>query len=378
MRRFTGNPVCGTTPTTTWRRWEGSPRYRPARRLSTNLGVLIELPVLERRIGPAAVGRGTRVRVLDADGPDRQVSIANLDMQAVTPRQLVWADLVAPTNDELDNVAERFGLAVEHVRWLALDDDQPRAALHRRFVRLRAIASEPSPDGPSMKPLGIVAGWRYVLTVHREPLDLLGQLDAWLADDAAVGQLDAAIFLAAILNSVVTGYFAATDWVEDRVDAVDDQLLGGAPDNVALTRLVELRHHATELRRALTAHREVFGSLAWADFEALAETHAAGRFQLVAERFDRAVDAIENARDQVVGAFDIHLARTAQRTNDIVRILTIVSAVLLPCSLLAALLSMNVLPPLPTEDVGVFWVIVGAIAVFATIVLAMARRAAWL
>jgi magnesium transporter len=79
-----------------------------------------------------------------------------------------------------------------------------------------------------------------------------------------------------------------------------------------------------------------------------------------------------------VGAFDIHLARTAQRTNDIVRILTIVSAVLLPCSLLAALLSMNVLTPLPTEDVAVFWVIVGAIAVFATIVLAMARRAAWL
>ena len=114
------------------------------------------------------------------------------------------------------------------------------------------------------------------------------------------------------------------------------------------------------------------------DFEAIAETHAAGRFQLVAERFDRAVDAIENARDQVVGAFDIHLARTAQRTNDIVRILTIVSAVLLPGSLLAALLSMNVLAPLPTEDVGVFWVIVAAIAVFATIVLAAARRVAWL
>jgi Mg2+ and Co2+ transporter CorA len=318
------------------------------------------------------------VRVLDADGPDRQVSIADLDMQAVTPRQLVWADLVAPTQDELDDVAERFHLPVEIVRWLALDDDQPRAGLHRRFVRLRAIAVEPSPDGPSMKPLGIVAGWRYVLTVHREPLDLLGQLDAWLADDAIVGQLDAAIFLAAILNSVVTGYFAATDCVEDRVDAVDDDLLRGTSDDVALNRLVELRHHATELRRALTAHREVFGSLAWADFEAIAETHAAGRFQLVAERFDRAVDAIENARDQIVGAFDIHLARTAQRTNDIVRILTIVSAVLLPGSLLAALLSMNVLTPLPTQDVGVFWVIVAAIAVFATIVLAMARRAAWL
>jgi magnesium transporter len=318
------------------------------------------------------------VRVLDADGPDREESISDLDMQAVTPRQLVWADLVAPTQDELGDVAERFRLPVETVRWLALDDDEPRAALHQRYVRLRAIAVEPSPDGPFMRPLGIVAGWRYVLTVHPEPLDLLGQLDAWLAADATVGQLDAAMFLAAILNSVVTGYFVATDSLEDRVDAVDDDLLGGAPGDLALTRLVELRHVATDLRRAITAHREVFGSLAWADFEAIAETHAAGRFQLVADRFDRAVDAIENARDQVVGAFDIHLARTAQRTNDIVKILTIVSAVLLPGSLLAALLGMNVATPLPTGDVAVFWVIVAAIGIFAAIVLAVAARAGWL
>ncbi len=316
--------------------------------------------------------------MLDADGPDRHESIANLDMQTVTPRQLVWADLVAPTQDELDDVAARFGLPVETVRWLALDDDQPRAALHQRYVRLRAIAVEPSPDGPVRKPLGIVAGWRYVLTVHREPLDLLGQLDAWLAVDAMVGQLDAAMFLAAILNSVVTGYFAATDSLEDHVDAVDDDLLRGASGDDALNQLVELRHQATELRRAITGHREVFGSLAWADFEAIAETHAAGRFRLVADRFDRAVDAIENARDQVVGAFDIHLARTSQRTNDIVRILTIVSAVLLPGSLLAALLSMNVTTPLPPDDVGVFWASVVAIGVFATIVLTMAVRAAWL
>jgi magnesium transporter len=318
------------------------------------------------------------VRVLDADGPDREESISDLDFRAVTPRQLVWADLVAPTQDELDDVAERFHLPVETVRWLALDDDQPRAALHQRYLRLRAIAVEPSPDGPFMRPLGIVAGWRYVLTVHPEPLDLLGQLDAWLSADATVGQLDAAIFLAAILNSVVTGYFVATDSLEDRVDEVDDDLLGGAPSDLALTRLVELRHAATELRRAITAHREVFGSLAWADFEAIAETHAAGRFRLVADRFDRAVDAIENARDQVVGAFDIHLARTAQRTTDIVKILTIVSAVLLPGSLLAALLGMNVTTPVPTGDVGVFWVIVAGIAVFAAAVLAIAARVSWL
>jgi magnesium transporter len=318
------------------------------------------------------------VRLLDADGPDRRVSIADLDMHAVTPRQLVWADLVAPTREELEDVAERFALPVEIVRWLAIDDDQPRAALHRRYVRLRAIAVEPSPEGMSMRPLGIVAGWRFVLTVHPEPLELLGQLDAWLAADATVGQLDAAMFLAAILNSVVTGYFLATDSLEDRVDAVDDDLLAGASGDVALARLVQLRGLTTDLRRAITAHREVFGSLAWADFESIAETHAAGRFQLVADRFDRAVDAIENARDQVVGAFDIHLARTALRTNDIVKVLTIVSAVLLPGALLAALLSMNIPPPVPTSDVTVFWLTVGAIAAFATLVLAVARRAAWL
>jgi hypothetical protein len=39
---------------------------------------------------------------------------------------------------------------------------------------------------------------------------------------------------------------------------------------------------------------------------------------------------------------------------------------------------MNVLTPLPMDDKSVFWIIVAAIAVFATAVLAVARRAAWL
>ena len=267
---------------------------------------------------------------------------------------------------------------MEIVRWLALDDDEPRAALHRRYIRLRAIAVQPSPDGPSHEPLGIVAGWRFVLTVHPEPLDLLGQLDAWLAEDAIVGQLDAAMFLAAILNSVVTGYSVATDQLEDSVDAVDDDLLGGAPSDVALQPAgpVAARGHRLAASDHGAPRRVRHAGLG--GLRGDRRDPCAGRFKLVADRFDRAVDAIENARDQVVGAFDIYLARTAQRTNDIVKILTIVSAVLLPCSLLAALLSMNVATPLPTDDVRAFWLIVVAIGVFATIVLTMAARAAWL
>src|SRR5690606_23527752 len=129
---------------------------------------------------------------------------------------------------------------------------------------------------------------------HKEPLELIRQLDAYLATDGMVGQVDAAIFLAAILNGIVTGYFVVMDEFENEVDSLDDDLLADSGAGDVLDHLVSLRHVATELRRAITAHRDVFGSLAWTDFEAIAETHATGRFQLVSERFDRAVDAVEN------------------------------------------------------------------------------------
>lgn len=51
---------------------------------------------------------------------------------------------------------------------------------------------------------------------------------------------------------------------------------------------------------------------------------------------ERATEAVANAREMLIGTFEVHMINTAQRTNDIMRVLTLVSVMLLPSGVLAA------------------------------------------
>ena len=72
------------------------------------------------------------------------------------------------------------------------------------------------------------------------------------------------------------------------------------------------------------------------------------------------------------------MTRTAQRTNDVMKVLALATVLLLPGSLIAGLLGMNVTVPLSKDDPSSFWLVVGAIVVLAIAVLVLARYRRWI
>ncbi len=71
------------------------------------------------------------------------------------------------------------------------------------------------------------------------------------------------------------------------------------------------------------------------------------------------------------------MTRTAQRTNDVMKVLTIATVVLLPGSLIAGLLGMNVPMPVSHDDPLTFWIVVVGMAVLAVVILAWLRFRRW-
>jgi Mg2+ and Co2+ transporter CorA len=94
-------------------------------------------------------------------------------------------------------------------------------------------------------------------------------------------------------------------------------------------------------------------------------------------RLERAIDAVENAREQLVGTFDIVTTRTGERTNDVMRVLTVISAVLLPSVVIAGVMGMNFKDPLFDEP-GNFLVVLVAMATLAIAILGFARWRRWI
>jgi Mg2+ and Co2+ transporter CorA len=79
----------------------------------------------------------------------------------------------------------------------------------------------------------------------------------------------------------------------------------------------------------------------------------------------------------VMGSLDVLMTRTAQRTNDVMKILTVINAVLLPSLVAAAILGMNFRQSF-FERRELFWLVVAAMVALGAGILAFARRKRWI
>lgn len=186
-------------------------------------------------------------------------------------------------------------------------------------------------------------------------------------------------FLANLLDWVLEGYLDAFERIELALEELDSHTMQStvAETDGALRRLVELRQAIGRLRRALVSHREMFLALTKPELEAIASSRSAERSTALRSRLEEVVQAARDSRDSVVGSFDVLIARTEQRTNEIVKVLTLASVLLLTGALIAGVMGMNFKFGL-FETGAYFWVVIAGIVGIALATLAVARARQWI
>jgi magnesium/cobalt transport protein CorA len=310
----------------------------------------------------------------DAEGDDERVDLARLSIEAVDDDQLLWIDLDQPDADELETV--RRALRLPDDTWKAVMAEPTKADAFNRDaaveVVLLALASDLT---ESPLPLQVIVGDGWIVTRHADPMPFLDERRERVMDQREVGLLTPFDFLASILDWHVDSFFAAAEEFEREVDRLDEAALRS--DRDLLDRLVHMRRRIARVRRILMPHRGVLAELARPHF--LPELDDAQRRLLaqVQRRLDMAAEAVAHAREMLIGTFDVHMTRTAQRTNDIMRVLTLASVVLLPSVVLAGVMGMNFRVGM-FENANLFWVVIGLMLVMAVSTLLWARWRRWL
>ena len=118
-------------------------------------------------------------------------------------------------------------------------------------------------------------------------------------------------------------------------------------------------------------------ALAHPELDLLSTETSAERFAALESRVAQAVDAAREAKESTRGSFDLLVARIGQRTNDIMKVLTLVTVILLPASVLAGIMGMNF--KLGFFDlVWMFWAVIAAMLGIAVLVLSVARSQRWI
>ena len=122
---------------------------------------------------------------------------------------------------------------------------------------------------------------------------------------------------------------------------------------------------------------EALVALTHPELEALGDNASGERFQSLFKRFESTLQEARDAREAIVGSFDVLIARGGHHTNQIMKVLTLTSVILLPGALIAAVMGMNFKVGL-FDNPTLFWVVIAAIIGVAPLTIGVAKLRHWI
>jgi magnesium transporter len=290
---------------------------------------------------------------------------------------VLWIDLVKPKEAEIERLVEVLDLTDLRAESLT-HPGAPSLRDHGVYLEVTAAA----PSDHSSSELAIVrclVSERWVVTIHDEPLQIIETFRERASGSGDTGRLEAPEFLADLLEWVMSSYFDAFEQIERQLEEIDAAwMAGNARDpEGSLARLVEVRREVGQLRRALASHREMILALARPELDAISSSRSSERFARLHDRLQEASQAARDSRNSVVGSFDVLIASTGQRTNEIMKVLTLASVLLLPGALLAGVMGMNFKLGIFEHEAN-FWIVIAVMIGVALVTLAIARVRHWI
>ncbi len=245
------------------------------------------------------------------------------------------------------------------------------------FLIVRGIdfnAADPVAELHTLK-LAIFLSASRLVTVHRAPLRSVNTVRRRILESktAPPGRLRQVVW--SLCDEIVDLFFPVVEEIGSEIEGLEVKVLD-SPRQEQLARILDLRRRLSELRRSMLPHRGVFGHLA-SSRNALLDDTAALNFRDTLENVLRLTDAVDQQRDQLANVKDTYLSVVSQRTNDIMKVLTLFSAVMLPLTFIAGVYGMNFehMPELGTRY-GYF-VVLGVMAAVGIGMVGWFRRRGW-
>lgn len=301
------------------------------------------------------------------------------DLARIEPRddELLWVDLRDPSEALLRSVMDALQWPDRAQAELADPRTTPMLGKTRERFWLTAVAVSHG-DGLALEGqlLALAAAPNLVVSLHRDEIAFIDELRQREEGDSDIGALGAESFVAALLDWQLSTYFDAVADFEAAVERLENDILTENPRD-CLSELRRLRRAASRLRRMLAPHRGVFDALSRPDFRPSEEGTADRHFQALAGRFQRAMDTVEDARDLVMGSFELLNGQVGLVTNRTVRTLTFVTVVTGVLAVLAGMLGMNFDAPFFKTQTAGFAVAAGAMLLIAGIAAWIGKRKSW-
>lgn len=326
----------------------------------------------------------------DAEGRDREIALDEVAVDKIDAENLLWIDIDDRDASTLEHIRSLLNLQPDV--WTVDHSHRSQLENYGEYFRFSVCTAPASQDQESQRPQGLetsqgfqravqvdfIVSERWLVTVHDGNIPCFQRFREQDKAETLIGLLTGQALTASLLDWHLGDYFQEVSKIEEAVDRLDERVLRESASRTLLGRMVALRRRVSKLRGLLVAQREVFYGLSRPDFALVTDSGAAPFYEGLVARFERAVDEVERTRDVVVGSFELFTSRTGQQTNDLVKVLTLLTAIIGFCAAIAGLMGMNFKLAFFETGLTGFTLVTGGLVVVAVTAVAYARYRKWI
>lgn len=287
---------------------------------------------------PASV----RVTLYGPDDVEEHENVAVDDIPThLAGDRVVWID-VCGLGDEplLRRLAEIFD-----IHPLALEDvvnvpQRPKAEAYDQQHLVITRMARAAKGYLDVEQVSLFIGSRYLLTIQEREGDAFDPVRMRIRAGKGLIRRSGPDYLAyALIDAVLDGYYPVLEELGDRLQAIEERILREVRPS-SQRSIHRIRRDLLVLRRAVWPQREAVGALVREESPLI----TAQVRQYLRDCLDHAVqilDVIDTYRELASSLMDTHMSAVGQRSNEVMKVLTIMASIFIPLTFMAGLYGMN-------------------------------------
>ncbi len=332
---------------------------------------------LARKLGKAP---GTLVHVGDKKAVDVNVRLITYSVDSFEDNRSDGLTRAMGTSDEetnrwliisglhdvqqIDDVCKRFGVHPLTTEDILNTAQRPKIEVFDHYVMM--VLKLPSYDGNELTDdqISMVVGSDYLLLFEEKQSNTLAPVIARLRNDKGRLRKSGCDYLAyAIIDLIVDCSFPVLEALGDQIEEIEDALIAGSADST-IGDLHGFKSKIIHLRKQLSPLRDIISRLKKEDIDLISES-TRPFLNDVNDHIAQILDTVESYKEMSAGLTDLYLSLMGNRTNEAMKVLTIIATIFIPMTFIVGVYGMNFrhMPELEWEHGYLFvWVLIVAVA----------------
>lgn len=286
-----------------------------------------------------------KIRVMQftpTDATEKDVTDPESLRSAHDPDAVTWVDVQGFGNEDLiRQVADVFSLHPLVVEDIVNVPQRPKAEPYndQMLIIVRMVKTK-GPGEIDMEQVSIVLGKHYVLTFQERYGDVLDPVRQRIRAGNVRIRGEGTDYLAyAIFDTIIDGYYPILEELGNYLEQLEEDVVE-RPTPRLVKELNRIKNQLTNMRRAMWPQREAASTLAREEHPLIAENVRL----FLRDTYDHCVqtaEVTEMYREMVTGLMNTYLSSIANRTNEVMKVLTIMASIFIPLTFMAGIYGMN-------------------------------------